>query len=321
MGDNIDVSVILSTYNRCDLLAGALKGLADQEAAQVTYEIIVVDNNSNDDTRKVVEQFAADDSRFRYFFEPRQGLSYGLNRGLVEARGGIVALTDDDLCVAADYVAQLATAFSEHPEIEFLGGKVVPLFDRHPPKWLTPLHWAPLALQDYGDEIFYVDRTKPLCLVNKSFRASVFREHGNFRPEMGRTPGRTGSAEDHELMIRIWLKGGRGAYIPKVKARAFVQSERLSKRYHRLWHFRHGRFLAQIADLKYDQATGSLLDRDVHPPTWFGSPTYVYGKLIGAAVGRIVSVWNGRADAFYFENRFCEKASFIITRFSSWLRS
>jgi glycosyltransferase involved in cell wall biosynthesis len=54
-----DVSVIVATYNRCKILRGTLQSLMNQESAGVQYEVIVVDNNSTDDTRKTVEEFSS----------------------------------------------------------------------------------------------------------------------------------------------------------------------------------------------------------------------------------------------------------------------
>ena len=78
-GDCCDVSVVLSTYNRADRLALALDALLSQTGG-VSYEIIVVDNNSSDETAAVVAQIAGrSNGRLRYEFEPRQGLSHGRN--------------------------------------------------------------------------------------------------------------------------------------------------------------------------------------------------------------------------------------------------
>jgi GT2 family glycosyltransferase len=77
-----DVSVVLSTYNRADRLPSALDALLSQ-IGDVAYEVIVVDNNSTDATRTVVEHAAAgSDGRLRYVFEPRQGCLMGATQAL-----------------------------------------------------------------------------------------------------------------------------------------------------------------------------------------------------------------------------------------------
>lgn len=97
----LDILVILCTYNRCEDLAGALQSIADsQVASSVTWEVLVVDNNSTDRTRDVVEGFSRQHSgRFRYLFEPKAGKSYALNAGIANARGKVLAFVDDDVNV------------------------------------------------------------------------------------------------------------------------------------------------------------------------------------------------------------------------------
>ena len=92
MIDRYDISVVLSTYNRCAILPFALESILCQEPGGVAFEVIVVDNNSLDETRTVVESFAAQGhANLRYVFEPRQGVSYARNSGIANARAPIVA--------------------------------------------------------------------------------------------------------------------------------------------------------------------------------------------------------------------------------------
>src|SRR5581483_7644952 len=130
----MDVSVVISTYNRCQLLEGALGALLAQSTRQIDYEILLVDNNSSDQTRAVVEALAAKNpQKLKYLFEARQGLSYGRNTGIAAAKAPIIAFTDDDVRVAEDWVWQIKAGFENDPDIDFLGGKVVPRWPAEPP--------------------------------------------------------------------------------------------------------------------------------------------------------------------------------------------
>ena len=88
------ITVILCTYNRCKRLAKALESVAASALpASVDWEVLVVDNNSKDETRQVIEEFCERyPARFRYVFEPRQGKSNALNTGIREARGEIFGI-------------------------------------------------------------------------------------------------------------------------------------------------------------------------------------------------------------------------------------
>jgi len=106
------VSVVISTYNRCARLRHALESLLSQESDGVAWEAVVVDNNSTDDTRGVVESFGDRfGGRLRYVFEPRQGLSFGRNAGIGRAVAPLVAFTDDDVQPAADWLYRIKRCF------------------------------------------------------------------------------------------------------------------------------------------------------------------------------------------------------------------
>src|SRR5579872_1336099 len=97
----IDITVIVCTYNRCELLRKALCSIAESRLSiGITWEILIVDNNSSDRTREVIEDFSrAGTCRVDYLFEPRPGLSNARNAGIQAARGDILVFTDDDVIV------------------------------------------------------------------------------------------------------------------------------------------------------------------------------------------------------------------------------
>src|SRR6266404_6763274 len=98
-----DLSVVLSTYNRAEVLRRALESLLDQDFDPRRYEVVVVDNNSSDRTRSVVEAFCAKTTNVSYLFESRQGVAYGRNAGIRASRAPAIAFTDDDLRVSRDW--------------------------------------------------------------------------------------------------------------------------------------------------------------------------------------------------------------------------
>ena len=108
------VSIVLCTFNRAQLLGPALDAVLSQTEGSPPYEVLVVDNNSRDHTRELVQQRQATAGpRLRYVFEAQQGLSFARNAGIAHARGDLVAFTDDDIRVAPNWVSSIQKAFDE----------------------------------------------------------------------------------------------------------------------------------------------------------------------------------------------------------------
>src|SRR5580704_1493640 len=103
------ITVILCTHNRCRSLAKALESVAASQLSTSTdWEVLVVDNNSSDQTREAVETYCRRyPVRFRYVFEPQPGKSYALNSGIREALGEILAFMDDDVTVEPTWLQNL----------------------------------------------------------------------------------------------------------------------------------------------------------------------------------------------------------------------
>jgi glucosyl-dolichyl phosphate glucuronosyltransferase len=310
----VDVSVVISTYNRCSLLARALESLLHQENAAVSYEILVVDNNSTDETRDITQHFIDQKlGRFRYIFEPKQGLSYARNAGIARARAEIIAFTDDDVRVSGNWVSRIKAGFTAEPSVDFLGGRVLPHWDGIPPAWLTRAHWTPLALLDYGDQPFYVDAARPISLIgaNCAFRRSAFEQVGLFCADFQRVKNGVGSLEDHEMLLRLWQAGRKGIYLPDLTVMADVQPDRLRKTYHREWHTGHGRFHAILrSELLERSKLGKIM----------GVPAHLYRRALSDAVGWTISQILGQRDkAFGYEVRMRFFAGFAGSRWHEFL--
>jgi glucosyl-dolichyl phosphate glucuronosyltransferase len=240
-------AIVIPTYNRARSLERTLNSLAVQDVP-VRPEIIVVDNNSTDDTAHVV----AAHPNVLYIKEPRQGLSFARNTGIDAARhlapDDVVAFVDDDVEPTPGWSAALRRAFGQHPDASCIGGRVLPLRPERFPRWLTTDHWAPLALQDHGAAPLVFDAADQRGLVgaNFAFRRRVFDEVGLFSPAVQRVKDGIGSTEDHEFLRRLYAAGHRAVYVPDVVVTTDVPAERMTFGYHRRWHRGHGRFHARM---------------------------------------------------------------------------
>jgi glucosyl-dolichyl phosphate glucuronosyltransferase len=303
----------MSTYNRGALLADAIRSVLRQLECSVPFELIVVDNNSTDATRTIVEELARSDPRLRYVFESDQGLSFARNAGIRNARADLIAFTDDDVRAERDWVASIVRAFDAHPEVDAVGGRVLPVWPAPPPRWLTREHWAPLAIVDYGDEPILITAERPLCLLgaNVAFRREAFDAVGMFATDFQRVRDRIGSLEDHEFMLRLWHGGRKGLYDPRVTIRAEIQPNRLERGYHRRWHRGHGHFHALLGSPEMERTRRG---------TFFGVPAHLYRQAIGDAVGWMGALVTGRsARAFHHEVRLRFFVGFLFTRAGEFL--
>jgi len=238
----MDITIVLCTYNRCKTLVTALdSAVASVFSESVEWEILVVDNNSKDATREVVEGFRNRyPSRIRYIFESKQGKSNALNTGIREARGHILAFMDDDVRVEQDW-AQKLTAPLQDSQWSGAGGRVVPEWFRPVPRWLNPQAWyaaGPLVQFDLGDksgELF-----EPPFGTNMAFRKSVFEKCGDFLPELGPRPGSEIRNEDTEFGARVLAAGEKLRYEPSAIVHHPVPDNRVDKKFFLAWWYHKG---------------------------------------------------------------------------------
>ena len=314
MNTEYEITVVIAAYNRGERLAMTLESVLSQEVHHVPYEVIVVDNNSTDNTKQIVESFISEGHKnLSYVFEPNQGSSYARNTGVAAASSEIIAFADDDVTVAKDWIAAIKQTFDEHPEVDCIGGRVLPRWLAAAPAWLTRDHWPPLALQDYGDKPLLINLKNPLCLVsaNLAFRRETFVDAGLFAPELQRVKNKIGSMEDAEFMDRYWRAGRDCLYVPEILAETDVTFERMSKAYHRRWHTGHGYFYAIMRSEEIERASSRLYD----------VPAHIYKQAVIDAVAWLCSVLHNSSRAFLYEMRLRFFAGFFTKRRSDYLSS
>lgn len=232
----MELSIVVSTFNRArDLKSFIDSILAMNDPHGRGWELIVVDNNSTDDTRDVVlAAEAAFPLQIRYLFEPRQGKSFGLNTGLTATQGHILAFTDDDAIIPTNWAASIIDFFERNASAACVGGQVVlhnP--DDAPTSIRTSATPGMTAWRQFSAENI------PIIGCNMAFRASLIREIGAFDVDIG--PGsKFGVAEDLDYLYRIVRAGHPIYYEPSISLR-----------------HNHGRRTASdLARLEFNYATG-----------------------------------------------------------------
>ncbi len=305
------VSVVLCSWNGAARIGAAIDALLDQHDAP-PHELLIVDNASTDGTAEVVAaRHARAGGRLRLLHEARPGVSHARNLGIREARGEIVAFTDDDVRVGPTWVADVAATLAAHPDTACVGGPVRPLWPSEVAAWLTPRHWAPLGVQDYGPHAFVVDASRPICLIsaNLAVRRTVLRRIGPFAPHVQRVGRGIGSTEDHEFLVRLWAAQLQGRYEPALRVEAEVDPARLTQRYHRAWHFGHGRHIARMRLDTMERSRRRVL----------GVPGHLYRQFLRdlAARGRAAVIGpRNPGDAFAHEVGLWFVAGYVRERWA-----
>ena len=218
-----EVTVVVCTRDRGEALAECLERLA--ALTHPHLELLIVDNAPSDDsTRRVVESFAARDPRFRHVLEPRPGLSRARNRGLAEARGTVLAYTDDDVAVDPGWVQGLLRGFARRADVGCVTGLVATAgidtgeeayFDARAASWSTRCepelydlagNARDDALYPYSAGIFGTG-------ANFAFDTAMLRGLGGFDEALGAgAPTRGG--EDLDVFVRVLRAGRALAYEP-----------------------------------------------------------------------------------------------------------
>lgn len=298
-------SVVIATYNRAADLRATLTSLAGL-TPDGPWEVLVVDNNSTDDTRAVVEAAAQSfPTELRYLRETRQGRSPALNAGITAARGAIIATTDDDVRVPAGWLNAAARGL-ERLQADYVGGRVLPIWGAPRPSWLTDRggrQWAVIALLDYGWEPREFRTRAPLG-VNMAFRRRAFERAGLFDPDTGRKAGTLLGQEVREWCIRARRAGVRGFYLPDMVLEHRIPAERLTKSYFRRWFYWRGvsrAMLYQRAGLDMESPEESTVDPStVHHIA--GVPRYMYRRAVGYAARWLLDRVRGNSkSAFEYE--------------------
>ncbi|MBA4373994.1 MAG: hypothetical protein C0402_14180 [Thermodesulfovibrio sp.] len=229
------ISVIICTYNRAESLKRTLDSVMTLSVPEnLLWEIIIVDNNSADRTKEVIEEFRVR-SGFNvvYAFEEQKGLSHARNCGIQAAEGEIIAFTDDDVIVDKNWLVSIEKTFEEN-DIACAGGKILPFWEKSPPPWLKKDLYGYIALLDLGDE--YVRMTMPgLYGANFAVKSSMFQKYGYFNTTIGRTPTKLYGGEETDFMGLLIRKNEGVYYSPTMVVHHCIPEDRMKKSYFKKW--------------------------------------------------------------------------------------
>jgi glycosyltransferase involved in cell wall biosynthesis len=294
----LSATILIATYNRSGLLQRTLESLRALNSSR-SWDVIVVDNNSSDDTRRVIEaQAATFPVPLFYLFEPKQGKSVALNAGLRRTRADVVVFTDDDVLVDPHWLDAACAPMEDNPRLAYSGGPVRPLWQAEPPDWLDQHRgdlWGTLAILDYGPAPFVFEARQRVPVgANMAVRRSLIEQIGGFHPDLGRRGGSLLGQEQAEFFARARACGARGGYSPQMEVHHHVPAERLTRQYFRRWWYWKG-VTRSLVDAMHGETELGLELKSV--PYVGGVPRFVWGLIARSAVQALTAglVRNQRA--------------------------
>jgi glycosyltransferase involved in cell wall biosynthesis len=224
----VKTSVVVCTYNRSQLLRLCLESLTKQRLGKNLYEVIIVDNNSTDDTRAVCEQFCRQYNNIRYCFEQKIGLSYARNRGFAEADGEYIAYLDDDAKVPEQWLS-VAVEIIDKQSADVFGGPYFPIYDSPKPVWFKDSY----GTAEMAKQACILSSDASLSGGNLFIRRRFLKNLGGFDVSLGMKGSRTAYGEETDLIRRIrnQIPAAVIYYEPRLFIQHFVRANKMTLRW------------------------------------------------------------------------------------------
>ncbi len=209
------ITVGVPTYNRSGILKETLLSITETNF-DGEWELLVVDNNSSDNTREICEKYLPDNGR--YLLETKKGVSCARNRIIQEATGDLIIFTDDDTTPCPDWISAFVEAAAEYPQGNFFLGKTLWDWQTDKPWWYTDDKEHPIVFcyrSDLGSEDKLLPENVSLSGPNMAVRKNAFASVGGFDPGLGILGGIKIGGEEPDLTERMRALGMRGYYVSK----------------------------------------------------------------------------------------------------------
>jgi glycosyltransferase involved in cell wall biosynthesis len=234
MTGQFKISVVICTYNRAAYIRDAMESLYRQTLDRGSFEVIVVNNNSTDETEIVCKSFieSHNDAWFKYLNEPNQGASFARNTGAVEASSPLLCFMDDDAVADPDYLERIVAFFETHPDAGGLGGRIIPKYIPEEPKWMSHFVSSLVGQFHYSDKPVVFAPGKYPLESNMVVRKDDFDTIGGFNVAL---PGVKGTlrigGEGKDLFLRLQSLGRQIYYDPRIRVQHVVETAKLNKEY------------------------------------------------------------------------------------------
>lgn len=292
------IAIVICTYKRPDMLELALRSLAEQSADRGLFQVLVVDNNSQDETESIVRKYSKEYDNFTYLLETKQGLSHARNCGYMNAEADYVAYMDDDAKANKDYLEK-ASELIDNMSPDIFGGPIFPFYLSDNPDW-------------FMDKYEYRHTEKPTGWYKGSFSGSnmIFKrellvENSGFPTEVGMKGNALGYGEETALIAKLREQGKKLYFSQELIMTHFVPELKKSLAYWLYSSYKTGKQgvlifpkefksenlfeLAELVDDAMGKFDAALLKRDIerykYPENYIIEEARAIFSSIGALVG------------------------------------
>lgn len=290
------ITVAICTLNRAESLRRTLESLASMQLwDDLSWEIVIVNNNCTDHTDEVISAFV-DRLPLRREFEPQRGLSRARNRAVETAKGDYIIWTDDDVVVDPGWLAAYGKAFRRWPEAAVFGGRIIPKYTTPVPKWIAEseaILWDTVfAGRDFGDEFLPLSEMRLPYGPNFALRATEQRMF-RYNTDLGHAANQRRRGEETDVVMRILRSGASGYWVPQAQVEHCSDATQQTRDY--------------VA--RYFATCGETMAFNERPaaPLLFGVSRWLWRRLaeewVGYQIHRLVSpapVWVKHFAAYWY---------------------
>jgi glucosyl-dolichyl phosphate glucuronosyltransferase len=239
----LEISLVIPSYKRADLLELLLDSLLDQTIQKEVFEVIVVDNVPNGDARVAVlcksEKYAT--LTLTYVHHPIPGTSQARNRGISLARAPLVGFADDDNVLPTDWIEKIIECHKSFPQ-DIIGGPYKPFYTTPKPAWMRDEY---LTLS-WGAEARWLGEREHLFGGNMAWPAKLLRDVGGFSTGIGRVGSNLEYGEETEVQIRAEGAGAGRWFDPQLYNYHHVPPDHMRASWFMKSRWYHGKAKARV---------------------------------------------------------------------------
>lgn len=233
MNADIKASIVICTYNRAQLLSLCLDSIAGLDINENTFEVLVIDNNSKDNTTDICAAIPSKypNLQFRYVLETKQGVGFTRTRGAMEAKHEIIAYIDDDCLAEKNWLTEILHFYETHPEAMSSGGRIIPKYTVPVANWFGKYFWGLVGNYDLGPHVFQMKGVRYPSGANMHFRKSAFEKYGYFDGNLGRSGKSLMAGEEKAMYLKLIGGNEKVYYLPQVIVHHHVEGNKFDKAY------------------------------------------------------------------------------------------